>query len=62
MLHVFVKYLYRVISLEIESTQINENHSKYWKNVLEGERILSAIDNSLISQEILNNILEDCMF
>jgi hypothetical protein len=42
--------------LEIESTQISENHSKYWKNVLEGERIRSAIDNSLISQEIINNI------
>jgi hypothetical protein len=32
--------------MEIESRQINENHSKYWKNVLEGERIRSAIDNS----------------
>jgi hypothetical protein len=34
-----------LISMEIESRQINENHSKYWKNVLEGERIRSAIDN-----------------
>ena len=42
--------------MEIESTQISENHSKYWKNVLEGERIRAAIDNSLISQEVLNNI------